>query len=239
VRLTAVPTGGKGKEIVHTGTEVDFEAFQRLHPDTTGTVDFRTTEVRESATAATFIVPGMATIPADGRPHKVPVTRFRERGTTSFETAPRLQRFVYLKCAARNGSPHPMLAGPVDIFRGSGFMGTSRLKFVAPGRPFEISLGIEESLKVRRAVTTNVRDGEEKHEGFDIEVANFGEEPREVTVLDNYPISDIEEVRVRLEPSTTEPTEKNEKDGILKWRLKIPAGARRMVHLEYTIIYPD
>src|SRR5262249_22287019 len=111
------------------------------------------TEVRESATAATFAVPGTASIPADGRAHKVPVVTFRERAETSFETVPSLQRFVYLKCAARNGSSSPMLAGPVDIFRSSGFIGTSSLKFVAPGRPFEVSLGIEESLKVRRATT--------------------------------------------------------------------------------------
>src|SRR6185503_780706 len=79
---------------------------------------------QENATSATFYVPGQAAIPADGRPHKVPVTGFRDRAETSFETVPRLQRFVYLKASARNGSPYPMLAGPVDIFRSSGFIGT-------------------------------------------------------------------------------------------------------------------
>jgi uncharacterized protein (TIGR02231 family) len=201
---------------------------------------FLATASQENATSATFYVPGQAAIPADGRPHKVPVTGFRDRAETSFETVPRLQRFVYLKAAARNGSPYPMLAGPVDIFRSSGFIGTSSLKFVAPGRPFEVSLGIEESLKVRRAVTANawIEKGREKRQGFDVEVANFGDRPQSVTVIENYPVADIEEVRVRLDSSTTEPSSRNEKEGILKWKLEVPAGGAKLVHLEYTVNYP-
>ncbi|MBI4603926.1 MAG: mucoidy inhibitor MuiA family protein, partial [Planctomycetes bacterium] len=195
---------------------------------------------REVATSAVFAVPGRASIPSDGRPHKVPVASFRERAATSLETAPRLERFVYLKCSARNASPHPMLAGPVDIYRGSGFMGTSRLKFVAPGRPFEISLGIEESLKVRRAVTADAwsEDRREHRQGFDVEVESFGEAPATVTVIENHPVSEIEEVTVRLDSSTTPPAERDDKSGILRWRLPLVPGESKRVHLEYTVRYP-
>jgi uncharacterized protein (TIGR02231 family) len=231
---------------------IDFEKLQRVNNDDVpaggmmavmnrGTSpDSPLTEVRESATAATFSVPGTATIPADGRPHKVPVVTFRERAETSFETVPRLQKFVYLKCEARNGSAYPMLAGPVDIFRASGFIGTSGLKFVAPGRPFDVSLGIEESLKVRRATTFDAFTGrgKEKRQGYDIEVANFGEKRQAVTVIESYPVSDIEDVRVKLDPSTTAGATKDEKQGILRWRLDLAPGESKVVHLEYTIEYP-
>ena len=128
-------------------------------------------------------MPGAATIPADGRSHKVPVITFREKAQTAFETVPKLQRFVYLKATSRNASPYPMLAGPVDIYRGSGFIGTSALKFVAPGRPFELSLGIEESLKVRRETVKDAReDGDRTHrQAFEIELESFAERPSEVT----------------------------------------------------------
>ncbi len=247
LRLVSRPVSGgaKGKGIAMVETDAHGTGFAiEVDPGAAAgantSPDLVAAEVKENATAATFAVPGTATIPADGRPHKVPVATFRERGETSFESVPRLQRFVYLKCAARNGSPYPMLAGAVDIFRGSGFIGTSSLKFVAPGRPFEVSLGIEESLKVRRAATFDAFTGrgKEKRQGYDIEVANFGEKRQAVTVIENYPVSDIEEVTVKLDSSTTHPASKDEKAGILKWRLEVAPGESKLVHLEYTIDYP-
>ncbi len=250
LRLAAADAGPKGKGIAHrevagarplAGLE-DAEVAERAAAAPEAAAGALViSETRENATSAVFTVPGLAAIPADGRPHKVPITTFRERAEASFETVPRLERFVYLKCAAKNGSPYPMLAGPIDIFRGSGFIGTSRLKFTAPGRPFEISAGIEESLKVRRAVTAYAWTGrgKEKRHGFDIEVANFGEKPQRVTVIEGYPVSDIEEVRVTLDDSTTPASEHALKDGTLKWRLEVSAGEARKVHVEYTVRYPD
>jgi uncharacterized protein (TIGR02231 family) len=245
ITLVTVTGGRKGKGIAEVvrepvGALVPDDAAARPGAGEAAGGDLVTAEVKESATAATFTVPGQASVPADGRPHKVPVVVFREKAATSFETAPRLERFVYLKASTRNGSPFPMLAGPVDIYRGSGFIGTSRLDFVAPGRPFEISLGIEESLKVRRAVTHDAATdgGREKRHGFDIEVANFGELPRRVTVIENVPVSDIEEVRVRVDAATTPFAEEDRKEGIVRWKLDVPPGETRQVHLEYTIRYP-
>ncbi len=249
LKLAAAPnaTGAKGKGIAHrvekTGEEVESEvrySVDLASPAAPPERDLVTTASRETATGATFTVPSIADIPGDGRPHKVPVITFREGARTSFETAPRLQRFVYLKASSRNATSYPMLAGAVDIYRGSGFIGTARLKFVPPGNPFEISLGIEESLKVKRTVTFNdwTGRGKEKREGFDIEVANFGEKPQSVTVLDGFPVSDIEEVTVKLDSTTTPAAEKDEKKGHLKWKLEVPPGEARTVHLEYTIRYP-
>ena len=244
VRLTSAPIEQKGKGIVMEDRLADRENTVIARTDTNfvrpADADLLTTQVRESATAATFAVSGTATIPADGRPHKVPVATFRERAETSFETVPSLQRFVYLKCAARNGSPYPMLAGAVDIFRSSGFIGTSSLKFVAPGRPFEVSLGIEESLKVRRATTFDsfTGRGKEKRQGYDIEVSNFGDKRQSVTVIERYPVSDIEDVRVKLDSSTSPGAMKDEKEGILRWRLEVGPGESKTVHMEYTIEYP-
>jgi uncharacterized protein (TIGR02231 family) len=250
LRLSALPlvdeAKAAGKEIAHrevavpdalTGLDLVPAAEEAPPAPSDGLL---AAESKENATSATFTVPGAATVPGDGRPHKVPVTTFSEDAKAAFETVPRLERFVYLKCGARNGSPYPMLSGPVDIYRDSGFIGTSRLAFTAPGRPFEVSLGIEESLKVRRAVTADAwnKRGDEKREGFDIEVANFGEAAQVVTVIENQPVADIEEVVVELDSSTSAPSERDEKDGILKWRLEVPPGGARAVHLEYTVKYP-
>jgi uncharacterized protein (TIGR02231 family) len=136
-----------------------------------------------------------------------------------------------------------MLAGPVDIFRESGFMGTAELAFVAPGKPLEVSLGIDEDLKVRRGPdpkNTTVKTGrkQERRYAFDTELANYKDQKQTVTVLDNYPVSDVEEVKVELLSATTPPTAKEEKHGKLEWKVELAPGEKRVIHLEYVITMP-
>ena len=246
LRLTAERGGKKIVSVGKKSGNDDFAVAGEASSDaaaapTAPVVEAVATTTRQNATSATFAVPGVATIPSDGRPYKVPITSFDQAVKTQFECVPRLKRFVYLKCTAHNDSSYPMLSGSVDVFRGSGFIGTATLPFVAPQRPFELSLGIEESLKVRRAVTVEEREARSSSKigpqryGFDIEVANFSQTAQSVVVLENYPVADVEEITVELDEKTTRPSEHNKKDGILKWHLKIPGGQARTVHLEYTI----
>jgi uncharacterized protein (TIGR02231 family) len=248
LRLASLDAPAGGKRIAHraeaagevpvAGVRLDFAGEAPAVTD--GATALLLAESRENATSAVFTVPGAATIPADGRSHKAPVVTFREKAQTTFETVPKLERFVYLKASSRNASPYPMLAGPVEIYRGSGFIGTSALKFVAPGRPFEVSLGIEESLKVRRETVTDARedDGRTHRQAFEIELESFAEKASEVTLIEHHPVSDVEEVRVELDRSTTPPAAKSEKDGMLRWQVSLRPGETRKVRVEYTVRYP-
>ena len=193
-----------------------------------------------------FQVPGVADVPSDGRAHKVPVTSYTdEKPELAFETVPKLVPYVYLRCDTSNQTAFPMLAGPVDVWRESGFIGTSSLKFTPPKGKLALSLGIDENLKVRR-VTEEDSSREAGLIGgkrvrrfcYRIEVANYHDAAKTVRVRENYPVSDVEEVRVALTSRTTTPKENDAKQGLLMWDIPLAPGETKALFTEYEVTMP-
>lgn len=202
--------------------------------------------VAETGTSVSFVVPERADIPADGRSHKVAITAFEDPSPhLAFETVPKLMRYVFLRCDSSNATAFPMLAGPVDVWRESGFIGTSSTVFVAPKGAFSLSFGIDEDLKVRRIEdSTRTKDAlagsrREHRYAYDIEVANYRKDATQVTVKENIPVSDVEEVEVTLDPATTLPAAASDKEkGLLSWTLTLAPGEKKQIRIEYIVRMP-
>ena len=194
-----------------------------------------------------FKTPAAVTVPSDGRAHKVPVTSFVDATPElSFETVPEIARAVYLRCDTRNATAFPMLAGPVDIWRESGFIGTSHVKFIAPGAPMALSFGTDENLKVRRVSENNyhtdsglISTSRTWTRSWRVEIANYHPEAKTVRVREHIPVSDVEEVSVALAKTAPEPTEYNVKTGLLLWEVALDPGKTSVVRLEYTVTLPQ
>lgn len=202
--------------------------------------------VAETGTSVSFLVPERADIPADGRSHKVAITAFEDPSPhLAFETVPKLMRYIFLRCDSSNATTFPMLAGPVDVWRESGFIGTSSTVFVAPRGTFSLSFGIDEDLKVRRIEdATRTKDAiagsrREHRYAYDIEVSNYRKDATQVTVKENIPVSDVEEVVVTLDPATTPPSASSDKEkGLYSWTLTLAPGEKKQIRLEYMVRMP-
>jgi len=202
---------------------------------------------QDTGVSVLFEVPGVASVPADGRSHRVPVTSFTdEKPALGYETVPKLARTVYLRCDTANATTFPMLAGPVDIWRESGFIGTSGIEFTPPKGKLAFSLGVDENLKVRRErerrkVTKEGLLNDKKVYSFAylIEVANYRPNAEKVRVRENYPVSDIEEASVKLLGATTDPAANDEKDGLLTWEPVIAPGEKAEIRIEYEVTLPE
>ncbi len=197
----------------------------------------------ESETAVRFVVEGRETVPADRRPHKVELMRLPLEAELSHETIPKLAPFVHLKATCRNSADVPLLAGPVDVFRSSGFIGSGQLEHVAPGEEFSLSLGTEEELKVRRirdeAVDRKPRLLGSKRtltHAYRVELTNRADGPRTVTLVENVPVSQREEIQVELGVDTR-PDERDD-DGFLRWNVALEPGQRVEIPFAFSISYP-
>jgi uncharacterized protein (TIGR02231 family) len=212
-------------------------------PTTTETV---AAAAEDTGLSVLFQVPGVADVPSDNRAHKVPVTNFvDEQPALAYETVPKLAPCVYLRCDTANRTVFPMLAGPVDLWRESGFIGTSTLKFAAPQGKLALSLGIDENLKVRRVTEDNstreagLLSGERvRLRRYKIEVSNYRADAQTVRVRENYPVSDVDEVKVALTERTTPPKENDEKLGLLTWELPLKPGETKSLWVEYEVRMP-
>ncbi|MGW2253710.1 DUF4139 domain-containing protein [Kitasatospora sp. NPDC001660] len=189
--------------------------------------------------------PAPATVPSDGRAHRVPLGGFRAPASSEYACAPELSPLVTQVVRFRNAAGHPLLAGPVELVRGSGFTGRGELRFTAAGADAELAFGSSDGYRVvreteerqasagitgRRTTTRTVR----------LHLSRFsGPEERDeqvVTVRERVPVSEVSAVEVRLRKEECTPApDAFDAEGIVRWDVPLGPGARRTVTLVYEI----
>ncbi|MFB6703219.1 mucoidy inhibitor MuiA family protein [Streptomyces sp. NPDC056333] len=189
--------------------------------------------------------PAPVSVPGDGRAHRVPLSAFTTAARSEYACSPELSTLVTQVVRFDNLSGHVLLAGPVDLVRGSGFSGRGTLDFTGPGAPVELAFGscddhrvirhAEESrdsagITQRTVVTRTVR----------LHLSRFsapGEHGERVVVLrERIPVSEVSAVEIRLhKDSCSPPPDVVDPEGIARWDVTLPPGSRRTVTLVYEL----
>jgi len=156
---------------------------------------------------------------------------------------PKLAEAVYRRAKLTNQSDYLLLAGPASLFVEGDFVGTLPLKRIAPREEFELTLGVDDRITVKREL--KARDVDKKLIGdrrrlrvaYEIEVKNWRTVPIDLEVRDQFPVSRHEQVKVKLEacdPKPIEQTDLNE----LKWRFTLEPNAKTSARFEFSIEQP-
>ncbi|WP_079041770.1 mucoidy inhibitor MuiA family protein [Streptomyces aureus] len=189
--------------------------------------------------------PTPVSVPSDGRAHRVPLSVFRTAAGSEYACSPEVSPLVTQVVRFDNVSGHVLLAGPVDLIRGSGFGGRGTFEFTTPGAPVELAFGSRDDHRVvrqteetrdtagltqRTLVTRTVR----------LHVSRFsapGETDDRVVVLrERIPVSEVSAVEVRLRKEACSPAPDTvDAEGIARWDVTLPPGGRRTVTLVYEL----
>ncbi|MFJ6435309.1 mucoidy inhibitor MuiA family protein [Streptomyces sp. NPDC091416] len=189
--------------------------------------------------------PAPVSVPGDGAAHRVRLSAFTAPAPSEYACSPELSPLVTQVVRFDNRSGHALLAGPVDLVRGSGFSGRGTLEFTAPGAPVELAFGSCDDYRV-------VRDAEESRDvaGLSqrtvvtrtvrLHLSRFsapGEHgDRVVAVRERIPVSEVSAVDVRLHKGACLPAPDTvDAEGIVRWDVALPPGGRRTVTLVYEL----
>jgi uncharacterized protein (TIGR02231 family) len=200
--------------------------------------------VSESGASLTYQLPGSAEVPGNGEPRKVTLATLQLRPDITYVTAPKREPVCYRRAEIKNISEYSLLPGSAQLFEGDEYLGATRLEFVAPGQAFELALGADERLRVKRELAARDVDkafilGDRRRIRFayTIELENLRDMPQVVYVRDQIPVARDEQIKVKLEqadPKLTEQTELN----LLEWKLTLDQGAKRVIRYEYSVEHP-
>ncbi|MGW6206711.1 mucoidy inhibitor MuiA family protein [Streptomyces sp. NPDC055089] len=189
--------------------------------------------------------PAPVSVPGDGAAHRVRLSAFTAPAPSEYACSPELSPLVTQVVRFDNRSGHALLAGPVDLVRGSGFSGRGTLDFTAPGSPVELAFGSRDDYRV-------VRDTEESRDvagltqrtvvtrTVRLHLSRFsapGEHgDRVVAVRERIPVSEVSAVEVRLHKDACSPAPDTvDAEGIARWDVALPPGGRRTVTLVYEL----
>jgi len=199
--------------------------------------------VSESGAALTYQIPSRADVPSGGGPRKVTVSTFKLRPELDAVTAPRLEPVCYRRAKVRNESPYTLLPGQAQLFENEDYLGATPLELAAPGQEFELALGADERLRVERKLIgrdvdkTLLADRRRIRYKYRIEVENLRDAAQVVFVRDQLPVSRHEQVKVKLDAATPQPTKHSDLNQ-LEWKLTLAPAAKVAVQLEFSVEFP-
>ena len=182
-----------------------------------------------------------ASVPGDGRPHRVPLMAFTSPTSIEYVLMPELAEAVVLKSSHVNRSQLPILAGPVDLVREGGFVGRSSLLFIAPGENFAIGWGPDGAVRVQRTVELAKEDRgamsswTTQAHVVKVRISNLGPQERTIHVTERVPVSEIEKLRIEVDAAATSDKQKPDNNGFLHWKFELPGFGRRTVELKYIV----
>ena len=203
-----------------------------------------TASVDASGSAVTYQVPGRASIPSDGSPHKVTLARFSLPPELDYVSAPSRVQAAYRRAKVRNDSPYLLLPGTANLFAGDEFIGPTALELTAPQGEIELYLGVDDRVKVerelkRRDVDKRLIGGRRRIVyGYEIKVENLLPIQARVTLHDQLPVSRHEEIKIRLESADPRPTKQSELN-LLDWELTLAPKEKRVVRFDFSVEHPQ
>jgi len=203
-----------------------------------------TAVVDSSGTAVNYAIPGTVSIPPDGTAHKVTIARFQLPPRLDYISAPRLVEAVYRRARIRNDSPYTLLGGEASLFVGDEFIGTTPLELTAAQGEIELSLGVEDRIKVERELKRRDTDkrliGGRRHlvYGYEIRVENLLPVKAGLQLHDQIPVARHEEIKVKLEACEPKPSEQTELN-LLKWELNLEPGSKYTLRFDFSVDSPQ
>ncbi|MBX3467142.1 MAG: mucoidy inhibitor MuiA family protein [Planctomycetes bacterium] len=222
VREEEIATTGEGAEA-------------RRSADLPGVDDGGETRTLPAATRASIRTTGLL--------HRIPVFAFEAPAEVDRIARPERSVLVHLRSKQPNAAPHPILAGPVDLLRESGYVGRGEVGFVAPGERFVLGWGADDGLRVRREVAeerevARLTGKQTITRKVTLALSNLEPTPATFLLEERVPVSELEQVKVEVDPKLTAPPAQPDAQGIVAWTVTVPGRGTREVTLGYRLTAP-
>jgi len=201
----------------------------------------------EKGVSVVYQIKRRADIKSDGSEYKLPVSSQILKSEFEYSSYPRLSNYAYLRSKVANAKDLQLIAGRVNIFLDGGFVGTSNINNIAPQEEFDLYLGIDENVKVKRDLLEKKTDDiliagipsltKKTTFKYKISLENYKGKKIKMSIFDNIPVSQDEKIKVNLGKVSLEPKNKDWKDkpGLWRWELELEPKAKQDIFITYSV----
>ena len=208
-------------------------------------------QAQSSATAVVYKVAGPATVKSDGSDTRVPLMAETLDAVFEYAATPKLSTYAYLKTRVANNPENQLLAGRVNVFLDGTYVGNAAIsKTVAPAETFDLYLGVDEGVSVRRQLLEHKTDdtlignipSSTRKTSFSYKITIETYKKRAVTVnlFDQVPVAQDDKIKVVKVQTTIKPDTEKYKDleGVYMWALVLAPGDKKDITISYVVEAP-
>ncbi len=181
-------------------------------------------------------------IPSDGKEYVVAIQEYKAPAVYSYNAIPKLDKDAFLLANLVNWDQTGLLPGEANLFNEGTFVGKSYFETRVTNDTIPVSLGREKNIildrkKVKSFTEKNFTGGTKKTTlEFEIMVRNKKKADVEITIEDQIPLSNTEEVTIELINGSNATYVKE--TGKLKWTIKLKPSESNALKFGYIIKYP-
>lgn len=228
--------------------ESDMAAGGAVAPEAVVMMEAKATnaDVVQAPFQAVYGVPGRVSVPPTGETKRVQLMEEAIEPSLLVRTVPRLDAKAYLYAKLVLPKSSALLPGAVSLFRDGTFVGTGRLPLLAPGEEHELGFGADDAIRVKHAIAEDKRgekglisSSKTDTRNYKITVKNMHARAMPVTVFDNIPVSQQQDIKVTLtaRPQPTK-TDVEDKRGVVAWESKLEADQEQVIEFGYQVVWP-
>ena len=155
---------------------------------------------------------------------------------------PRIDKEAYLLAEINNWQNLDLLPGDANIIMDDTYIGKSMIDPNTTADTLNLSLGRDKRLVVKRLLVKELSSlktsGGNSRQNFTYEITVKNNKLTDVNLLlkDQYPLSTIKEVEVKLEDSSEAMV--NEETGVMTWKISLKPGESKKIRFSYSVKYP-
>ncbi|TBR15182.1 mucoidy inhibitor MuiA family protein [bacterium] len=205
---------------------------------------------QEKGISVVYTLPRKETIKADGAEHKLAVSSQELKADFQYSSYPRVSNFAYLGSRVTNAKGLQLLSGRVNIFLEGDFVGSSSIENIGPGEEFDLYLGADENVKIKRELIEKKVDetliggipspNKQTIYRYKLTVENYKPKKMTVKLFEAMPVSEDDRIKVKIDKVSLEPKEKNWKDrkGVWLWDLELAPKEKKEIFYTFTVEHP-
>ncbi len=193
-------------------------------------------------TTVDFEIKTPYTVLSDNKSYAVDMVAYELPASYQYYCVPKVQKDAFLIANIVDWEKYSLLEGEANIFFEDSYVGKTLLNLSAANDTLSISLGKDKSVSVNREkvkdFTTKQFIGNKKEEtrSWLTIVKNNKNQPISMIILDQAPVSTLEEIEVQMQDLSAGKHDKE--TGEVKWEFKLEPNAKKEFTLKYSVKYP-
>ena len=195
-----------------------------------------------------YQMPRKLTIESKDKESMLPLFTKTLKGEFLHYAAPKMTPLSFLVCKAT--ADKELLGGPMNVHFGTHFVGKTFLNEKRPGETFDLNLGADREVKIKREKITDKvketflgkfeRNTVVRSMAFKITAENLKDNPLTINILEHIPVSRTDKIKVEDLKIRPEPTEKNYRDreGVHRWSFVLQPRGVKQIDVSFVVSYP-